>query len=57
MSIFTSRVIALLQSKGNEISAHFKLIINMLIYLLMSEKFQNLLLISLDLVDNWDQKD
>jgi hypothetical protein len=45
-----------LQSHRDEVAAHFKLVINVFLNIPVSEKLQYLLLVFLNLVDNWDEE-
>jgi hypothetical protein len=49
-------IVCLLNPGGYEISAHLQLVINVSIYVLMGKQLQHLLLILLDLVNNWYQE-
>ena len=55
--IIVANFIALLQPEWHEIAAHLELIVNVLVYILMSEELEHFLLILLDLIDDGDQED
>jgi hypothetical protein len=54
---FTGGIIALLESNGDEVPAHLQLVVDVFVDLLVGEELQDILLVSLDLVDDRDEED
>jgi len=54
---FTGGIIALLESNRYEVPAHLQLVVDVFVDLLVGEELQDILLVSLDLVDDRDEED